>query len=217
LRGAVTWFRNGIRGKARYWNWHNVFGIWSCVPLFLVVLSATVISFPWASNLVFRLAGSEPPDAGRQRNRDAAILSTTDLSKADFAIAHAALQIPDWKTIALRLQASRDGAVSLAVDRGNAGQPQLRSTLTVGRSDEEKILVETFEEQSAGSRARSWLRFVHTGEYYGIAGQTIAGIASFAAIMLVWTGFALSWNRLNVWHSRRKQGSVAVDPMDSGR
>ena len=62
----VTWFRRGLPGKARDFNWHNVIGFWSAIPLFIVVLSATVISYPWASNLVYRLVGEEPPAPGRQ-------------------------------------------------------------------------------------------------------------------------------------------------------
>ena len=60
----VTWFRRGLPGKARDFNWHNVIGFWSAIPLFIVVLSATVISYPWASNLVYHLVGEEPPVQG---------------------------------------------------------------------------------------------------------------------------------------------------------
>jgi len=66
----VTWFRRGLPGKARDFNWHNVIGFWSAVPLFIVVLSATVISYPWASNLVYRLVGEEPPAPGGQAPGD---------------------------------------------------------------------------------------------------------------------------------------------------
>jgi uncharacterized iron-regulated membrane protein len=59
----VLWFKRGLPGKARDFNWHNVIGFWSFAPLFLVVLSATVISYPWASNLVYRLVGETPPAA----------------------------------------------------------------------------------------------------------------------------------------------------------
>jgi uncharacterized iron-regulated membrane protein len=37
---------------------------------------------------------------------------------------------------------------------------------------------------------------VHTGEQYGIVGQTIALLASLAACFLVYTGLALAWRRL---------------------
>lgn len=60
----VTWFRRGLPSKAREFNWHNVIGFWSAIPLFIVVFSATVISYPWASNLVYRLVGEVPPVQG---------------------------------------------------------------------------------------------------------------------------------------------------------
>ena len=202
-RGATAWFKRGLKGKALFWNWHNVLGVWTFVPLFLVVLSATVISYPWASNLVYRLTGSEVPPAGQAGNGAGAPSEDIDLASADFAIAHMNLQVADWKSIAVRLQPSRDGALTLTVDRGNGGQPHLRSTITVGRDDGTKFRLETFADQSLGRRARSWLRFVHTGEYYGIAGQTVAAIASLAAVMLVWTGFALSLSRFSSWSRQR--------------
>lgn len=59
----ILWFKRGLPGKARDFNWHNVIGIWSFAPLFVVVLSATVISYPWASNLVYKLVGETPPAA----------------------------------------------------------------------------------------------------------------------------------------------------------
>ena len=61
---AVALFSGGLRGKARDFNWHNVIGIWSAVPLFVVVLSAVPISVPWANALVYRVVGEEVPARG---------------------------------------------------------------------------------------------------------------------------------------------------------
>jgi uncharacterized iron-regulated membrane protein len=64
---AVTLFRFGLSGKARDFNWHNVIGFW-CAPI-LVILTASgmVISYTWASNLVYTVTGSPrpAPAAGR--------------------------------------------------------------------------------------------------------------------------------------------------------
>ena len=60
---AVALFSGGLRGKARDFNWHNVIGIWSAIPLFIVVLTAVPISFPWGTALVYRAVGEEPPAA----------------------------------------------------------------------------------------------------------------------------------------------------------
>jgi len=57
----VILFRRRLSGKARDFNWHNVIGIWSAIPLAIVVAGAVPISYPWASNLVYRIVGEEPP------------------------------------------------------------------------------------------------------------------------------------------------------------
>jgi uncharacterized iron-regulated membrane protein len=238
-RGSVAWFKRGLKSKALYWNWHHVFGVWTAVPLFLVVLSATVISYPWASDLVYTLTGSEPPAQGggggggrggnQARNRAgegqarrggnggegraANSAEQQSLRGVDDALLRAETTVPDWRTIALRLPTDGSAPLSVTIDRGRPQQPQYRTTLSVDRKSGEIASVETYADQNLGRRTRSWLRAVHTGEYYGVAGQTIAGIASFAGVMLVWTGFALSLHRLSGWVKRRKRvpGSINVD------
>ena len=65
----VLWFRGGLPGKARDFNWHNVIGIWSAIPLAIVVAGAVPISYPWAGNLVYCVAGEEPPAPPAQAAR----------------------------------------------------------------------------------------------------------------------------------------------------
>ena len=57
----VLWFRGRLTGKARDFNWHNVIGFWSAVPLFFIVISGAVMSYPWANNLIYTLTGDKPP------------------------------------------------------------------------------------------------------------------------------------------------------------
>ncbi len=58
---AIAWFKSGLSSKARDWNWHNVIGFWCCVPLFFIVITGSVFSYPWMSNLLYRITGNEPP------------------------------------------------------------------------------------------------------------------------------------------------------------
>jgi uncharacterized iron-regulated membrane protein len=46
------------------------------------------------------------------------------------------------------------------------------------------------------------MRFAHTGEYYGLVGQTIAGLVTAGSAVLVWTGLALTWRRFRAWRAR---------------
>jgi uncharacterized iron-regulated membrane protein len=62
-----------------------------------------------------------------------------------------------------------------------------------------------FSSQTAGQKARSWIRFLHTGEALGLVGQTIAGLVSLTSVVMVWTGLALAYRRLlqPLWRRRR--------------
>jgi uncharacterized iron-regulated membrane protein len=104
----------------------------------------------------------------------------------------------------LRLPSSEQQPFAFTIDEGYAGQPQKRTMLTLDRQTSAVLKSEPFASYDAGRRARTWLRFVHTGEYYGLAGQTIAGIASAGGAVLVWTGIALSLRRFRGWRSRKQ-------------
>jgi uncharacterized iron-regulated membrane protein len=211
----VLWFRGGLAPKARDFNWHNVIGIWSAIPLAIVVLGAMPISYPWASNLVYRLVGDTPPvpaAAAASRpgeRRDAPVYVTNGL---DLSWAIAQQQMPGWRTMTTRLATSAAAPIALTVDEGYAGQPQKRTTLTVDRATATVVKAEAFESLSAGRRLRSWLRFAHTGEIYGLTGQTIAGLASAGGAVLVYTGLALAFRRFVSWLRRRRDGAASDIP-----
>jgi uncharacterized iron-regulated membrane protein len=221
-------------GKARDFNWHNVIGLWSVVPLAIVVASAVPISFQWGNDLVYRAVGEEPParrgggpgparggGEGRRRGgpgegRASGAASESDAPGPSFAgvdtlLARATAQEPEWETITARLPESPRAPLAFAIDRGDGGQPQLRSTLTLDRSGR-AVSYETFGDQSLGRRIRSIMRFAHTGEVLGIPGQTIAGLATAGSVVLVWTGIALALRRLRAWLTRRRTRQV-VDSM----
>jgi uncharacterized iron-regulated membrane protein len=221
---AVTWFRRGQQGRARDFNWHNVIGFWCVLPLFVVVLSAVVISYTWASNLVYRVAGEEPPaqtqrpapagGAGQQQQGAAA----TPLEGLGALASRAERQVEGWRSITMQVPQKPDAPVTFAIDRGNGGQPHLRAQLALDRATGEVVRWEPAANNTAGRRLRSWMRFAHTGEVYGLAGQTVAGLVSLGGAFLVYTGLSLAWRRLYSWRGRRAGGvgTPAGPPPDAG-
>jgi uncharacterized iron-regulated membrane protein len=204
---AVVLFRSGLRGKARDFNWHNVIGIWCAIPLAIIVASAAPISFPWANALVYRMVGESVPAAASLRagalakagaggNRRQEPPSGSYPDGLNQLWARAEQQVSDWRTISLRLPTSADTPAVFAIDSGTGGQPQLRSTLTLDPRTGSVVRWEPFRSQSLGRRLRSWTRFTHTGEYYGLVGQTLAGFVSAGAMILACTGLALVSRRL---------------------
>jgi uncharacterized iron-regulated membrane protein len=212
----IVWFRGGASGKARDFNWHNVFGLWCSVPLFVVVLTAVPMSYTWANDLIFRLTGSEPSRLGppgmgpggrrREPPSTGAKLNVAGLNRLWEV---AAAQQPGWRSIAMRLPESPRRPVSFIVDTGDGGQPQKRATVSLDRATGAVTGVESLASQSTGRRIRSWARFLHTGEALGIGGQTAAGVASAGGVMLLWTGVALSLRRLSAWRKRKRSRSTA--------
>ena len=238
----VMWFRGGLQAKARDFNWHNVIGIWTAIPLAVVVAGAVPISYPWASNLVYRIVGEEPPapqgaPPGAAQNRGpggpqgaagapgrgaggpergergpraerAAVTYTAE--GVDAAWRNTQAQIPGWRTMTTRLATSDRAPVVIAVDEGYGGQPQKRTTITFNRASAAIEKTDLFENLSPGRRLRSWLRFAHTGEIYGLTGQTIAGLVSAGGAVLVYTGIALALRRFTSWIARRHNTASSV-------
>ena len=210
---SVLLFKQNASGKARDFNWHHVIGVWSAVPLFIVVISAVPISFPWGNALVYRAVGEAPPAAGRGGGREGAPPAGGGERVVSFAglnelWARADQHVPGWRTISLRVPASERAPVVFAIDRGDGGQPHLRSTLTLERASGRVISDETFSSLTLGRRIRNTMRFAHTGEVLGIAGQTVAGLVTFGSLVLAWTGIALTLRRFQAWRRRRRSEPV---------
>ncbi len=54
---------------------------------------------------------------------------------------------------------------------------------------------DAFGDNTPARRFRVWTRFLHTGEALGWPGQLAAGLACLGALVLCYTGFALTWRR----------------------
>jgi uncharacterized iron-regulated membrane protein len=196
-------------------------GIWSAIPLVVIVASATVFHYDWANALVYRGMGEEPPPgrsgpgSARSPSESRAAVDAGDHLSLDELLRRAAVEAPGWRKLTLALPAADAAVVQFTLDRGNGGQPQRRRDLTLDRKTGQVVSSQPFASDSPGRKARTMLRFLHTGEALGIAGQTVAGIVSATSAVMVWTGIALAWRRLIVPSFRRRKlarGRRASDP-----
>lgn len=208
----VTWFRRGLPSKARDFNWHNVIGFWSAVPLFIVVISAVVISYTWAGNLVYRIVGETPPAprANQTTPTPTPQGSNNQTDNLNVAWTRAEQQVSDWQSISLQLPNTAAAPLTFNIDSGTGGQPQKRAQLVLDRTTGEVVRWEPFSTYTRGRQLRSILRFAHTGEVVGIAGQTIAGLVSAGGAVLVFTGLALATRRFLAWVAKRSKSLLPV-------
>jgi uncharacterized iron-regulated membrane protein/flavodoxin len=206
-------FNPRLSGKARDWNWHNVIGFWSSSVLVILTLTAAVMSYPWANDLLYTLTGSEPPrrldgpaaQGPRGRGQRGEGRAVKPMARYDVLLARAQEQVPGWLTIMLRFAPRGDGPVAASIQGPDAFHSFQRSQLTLDRATGEIVKWEPYANNSTGRKLRTWVRALHTGEAFGIAGQTIAGLASLGGCFLVWTGLAMAWRRFRSWRQSAKE------------
>ena len=199
----ALWFRRGLSGRARDFNWHRVIGFWSAVPLAVIVASGATISYQWAADLVYLLAGGAPPPQTAPQRLEPVARSGLSVAQdpgtpsvgLQALAAKAAAEAPAWRTITISLPDSIHDPVAIAVDRGTGRQPSKSEDLLFDRATGELVERAGYPTFSRGHKIRRWLRFAHTGEVYGVIGQTIAGVVSLGVAVMVWTGLAMSWRR----------------------
>lgn len=179
LQRPIGWFRRGLSPKARDYNWHHVLGIWCAVPLLLMAGTAVFFSYAWATPLLFRLTGEAAPVESKP----------APPGPGPYEPFLRRIEAPHWQVITFR-----PGAGTFAVEEGSWGRVDRKSTWTV--QNQTLVRSARFETLPLARRLRLWVRTVHTGEAAGLAGQAIAGLASAAGAVLVYTGLALSWRRL---------------------
>ncbi len=202
---SVLWFRGGLSGKARDFNWHNVLGICSSIPLVIIVASATVIGYPWASDLVYKVVGEVPPP------RAPADRGITETNKTESVVTYAAALatalplMPEWKSATLQVPKPDAKTIAITLDRGTGGQPHLRSTVQIAKASGAVDKFMPFDSLTTGRQLRNVLRFAHTGEVLGFFGQTLAGLVSLASVVLVVTGITLSIRRASAALGRRNR------------
>ena len=197
-------FRSTKSGKARDFNWHNTIGFWTSLALIVLTLTAAVISYQWAGNLVYTLTGNEipqqqqaPPPAAPQAEQP--FVAPANLN-ALWSVAES--HTTGWKTISLRLPISKDAVFS--IDEAKSFNIFGRSALTLDSATAAVSKWEPYAEQNSARQMRSWFRFTHTGESLGIIGQIIGFFACIGGAFLVYTGLALSVRRLSAFIRRRR-------------
>jgi uncharacterized iron-regulated membrane protein len=223
-------------GRVRDFNWHNALGFWAAIPLALIIVSGAFISFRWPGLWLDRTLGSPqereaaiammnaPPETAPARSTEperAGALSTeprvptaAERTQAplDTWLGAARTARPDWALVTLTLPTPRDTTVRVTIAEGNTYRPDLRYTLTLARASGAVVSLTGYDDLSTGRKIRSWVRFGHTGEVFGVAGQLVATLATAIGVLLVYTGFALAWRRWRSWRSRRRAAAPNTQP-----
>ena len=208
-------FRRGVKGVARALNWHYVIGIWSVVPLIMIAATGVVMSYPAVGDRVYPVVGgaislgslAAGEVAGGQAATEAVdpAADSALVPRAGLAAALAATEsgVPGWRAIVLTLPRARDTELRVEVRAGRSGQPQKAGVMTVDRRTGAALSWESFADATPSRRAQQFMRYAHTGEYWGLAGQAVAGLLAVGIVLMVWTGLSVALLMFRFWRRKR--------------
>ncbi len=211
----ILWFRRGLKGKARDFNWHNTIGFWTSLVLIVLTATAVVMSYQWANNLLYRATGNEPPQqqqraptapSANQNNGQVPALP----ENTDILFERAQNHVADTICVSLSIPVKNNEA-TFNIQEGRFWNIFARSTLTLNAETAEIVKFEDYGEQNAGRQLRSWVRFTHTGETGGIFGQAIGFLACIGGAFLVWTGVSLALKRFGNWRGRNNRSPIETN------
>lgn len=193
----------GARGQARALSWHKVAGFWLAGPLLVIAASAVVLSYPRLGDRAAPVVGAALPLGSIVASSAVGARGAGDgRAGLDAALAAAERAAPEWRSIVVHVPREGSTEVAVEVRTGLEGQPQRAAAMTVDARTGVVVRWEAFGDVGPGRRGQQFFRHAHTGEYWGVAGQALAAIASLGAVCLVWTGMAMAWRRA-VRRSRR--------------
>ena len=201
---GVLLLRPRARGARRNLNWHQVVGIWSVLPLAVIAASGMTSSYPSVADRLDPVVGRGHPRGSLARSSGCngrIRLFWTSPVRPPRAETWGPFSppprggAPGWRTLILNLPRPPDREVRVEVRTGRRGQPQKTGWLTVDAATGGVHDWESLADDLPRRRARQFLRYAHTGEYWGLGGQWLAGLFSLAATLMVWTGLSLAVRR----------------------
>ncbi|WP_292984188.1 MULTISPECIES: PepSY-associated TM helix domain-containing protein [unclassified Oceanicaulis] len=210
LKPRLTLLARHPNAKARHFNWHHALGLWFALPLVAITLTGAVFSYRWAGDVVSWVFGGAQGQSGGQQvelvNAEPARLRG-DVVSLDALVGAAQSQTGrEGRRVQITLPAPDAVTTLIAIDSGNGVEPGSIHSFEIARDGGSVSPIDPRAEMPLARKARIFIRFLHTGEVFGLIGQTIAGLASAVAVLLVYTGLCLGSSRLwTLYQKRRRQ------------
>lgn len=266
---SILLFKGGLKGKARDWNWHNVIGFWTLVPMTIFLFTALVWSYTWVARPFYKVMGAPvrrapatgdghaapaappagavaaaavsgaapvgagpagpgrgPGGAGPGRGPGGAgpggagpvaaaqpIPLPPVYKNLDELAAIAKSQAPNWVSFEFGIPRSYyEPLETMGYDpqKWYQGGPHGMTQVMIDPITGQVVSTTPFEARDMALRLHALLRSWHTGDEWGLAGQIVAAVSCLGALVLIWTGYALTWRRYVNYRNNKKRRLLAA-------
>jgi len=188
-----------LAGRAQLINWHKTVGVIVGVFLLLSALSGLPHAYHWYEAGVYRIVGSEMPDAPAA----SPVTETQQRLPLEAVWQTARAALPDYHSANVYFPKAKSNAVEIWIVGAAAPHPHARSLYHVDAVTGEMLRAVPWAEASAGHKLFYWGLAWHLGQAWGLPGQVVALVATLGVPFLAVTGV---W----AWLRRRRAGEVAA-------
>lgn len=166
------------------WDLHSATGIWFLVPLLAMGITGLLLAMPGP---VYRSSGVEPaPYLNPPRSQMVESGTSIDLPRA---LASAAEVRPGERLMGVSIP---------GIPTGVFGVRTSRETVFVDQYDGRVIEVRPLRTPTAADHALDQVELAHTGELWGIPGQTVMTLGTLMLFIMTVTGVVLGWKRVAI-------------------
>ena len=183
LSGLYLWWpfkairiKRGISGQAKDFNRHTAIGFWAFPFLLVITVTGAIMTH------------FEPAGPGKSREP-----GTRTSAPIDWDLALAAVQqaLPHWKSLTIR----PGGSHILVLVEESESRLHWKTRIKLDPANYQVISRTTPSQLGPAQQLRVWARYLHTGEAGGIIVQTIWFVATGAVLVLIWTGYKMTYRR----------------------
>lgn len=202
-------FNTKLRGRSFLWALHAIAGTWALVAYLVVAGTGLYWSFDivrgtlqdWAGTPSAQQREGKPARAGRNGSADGGI---------DPAWQGFVSRASGWSSATVRLPERSGGAYQLTWVAQDAPHDRARNRMSLG-GDGALLKDERHADLTAGQRALTTIRPLHTGTYFGLPGRIVMMLASLALPGFAITGWMLYLGRRRQKRALARERALAVD------
>ncbi len=179
-------------------NMHSAIGMW-VIPFYLLLsITGLSMSYDWWNTGLYKIAGVEKPVRHKRMQNNKAPRDTNKKEISNEEIEKAIVlfnkNVKDYKNANLRFDIKK-GVLNISYYDVNTKNNRARNQIALNIKSEKVIKHEKFDDKPLNERLMKSIVPLHTGEYFGLIGQTILGLASLMMVLFTVTGFMMYFKR----------------------
>ncbi len=210
-----------LKGRGFWWSFHSVIGTWLLPIYILASLTGLYFSYDWYRDIAYTVVGVEKP---APRNRNAPISNSPELALSDpayYSLDQAWIvfkeNVPSFSIATLPAPNAEQSTFSIRYQDSNPEHSRANNTMIIDLQHDERIVSHLrYDTKKINEKIIGSMLPLHSGEFFGISGQIIIGLASLFMPFFAVSGWILYLQRRKLKIARAlREKNLLTSAMDT--